>query len=303
MENNKNLVETTISYSNILQKKDLEPFGDYIFDPNSKNFKELNSLKSYNSNLNLLNLNFYKNAMKFFKGDLDSILHVSFRLVDDKSVIKKNNLNLLSFKSSEHDYQVNDMSNENANEIEDSNDDDDEEWISISKGNNNVKQDKTSIDQLISESKRLINEGKTYKDKSIRSNYNNRAKELINTAKVQYEQDQSNLIKSLLRISKKENKVDLHGLSVSNSINCVDQSLKLWWDDELNLREVNLKSNSQQSNALFVSSFIIITGRGIHSGGGIGKIKNSVYKFLKDSGYVFEDITAGFKINGKKRYL
>ena len=49
-----------------------------------------------------------------------------------------------------------------------------------------------------------------------------------------------------------------------------------------------------------LGSVLIITGRGIHSTGGISTIKASVNRYLINNNYIFNQPTSSFEITGKR---
>ncbi|KAG7910244.1 hypothetical protein KL907_001135 [Ogataea polymorpha] len=97
----------------------------------------------------------------------------------------------------------------------------------------------------------------------------------------------------------KTNKLDLHGLLVSEAQHCVQQVLKSWWRYEMEQRIIE-GTNLRGKKAIYVGDLDIITGRGFHSSGGVPKLKNLVHRLLNAENYIFEDIVLGFKVMGKK---
>ncbi|KAG7885520.1 hypothetical protein KL938_000552 [Ogataea parapolymorpha] len=97
----------------------------------------------------------------------------------------------------------------------------------------------------------------------------------------------------------KTNKLDLHGLLVSEAQHCVQQVLKFWWRYEMEQRIIE-GTNLRGKKAIYVGNLDIITGRGFHSSGGVPKLRNLVHRILNSENYIFEDIVLGFKVMGKK---
>ncbi|KAG7699392.1 hypothetical protein KL951_001109 [Ogataea haglerorum] len=98
----------------------------------------------------------------------------------------------------------------------------------------------------------------------------------------------------------KTNKLDLHGLLVSEAEHCVQQVLKSWWKFEMEQRILD-GTNLRGKKAMYVGYLDIITGRGFHSSGGVPRLRNLVHRILNSENYIFDDIVLGFKVMGKKR--
>ncbi|KAH3668516.1 hypothetical protein OGAPHI_002270 [Ogataea philodendri] len=103
----------------------------------------------------------------------------------------------------------------------------------------------------------------------------------------------------LIQHSLKTNKLDLHGLTVPEARTCVQQTLVKWWNSETEQRIME-GLNLRGSRAMYVCPLEIITGRGLHSSGGKPKLKILVHGILKSNNYLFEDITLGYLVTGKK---
>lgn len=94
-------------------------------------------------------------------------------------------------------------------------------------------------------------------------------------------------------------RLDFHGLSPSQATDILSKALTKWWNKEMEEREV---SNRRLNlvNVCCVNPLIVITGRGIHSVGGISKVRIQVRKYLKNSNFVFDEESSFFVIYGKK---
>lgn len=73
-----------------------------------------------------------------------------------------------------------------------------------------------------------------------------------------------------------------------------------WWSDELYHRENN-GGKLHLTKANHVGPLKVITGRGIHSAGGIPKVKNAVIRYLDTHKYLYDDNASAFIVKGKKR--
>ncbi|GMM53596.1 Cue2 protein [Maudiozyma humilis] len=94
-------------------------------------------------------------------------------------------------------------------------------------------------------------------------------------------------------------KLDFHGLLPDQATNILRKALKLWWDEEIQKREYNCK-RINLVNVCCIPPLIVITGRGIHSAGGVSKVRIQVKKLLKNSPFVFDEGASFFTIYGKK---
>lgn len=92
---------------------------------------------------------------------------------------------------------------------------------------------------------------------------------------------------------------DFHGFVPKDAIQVLQECLDKWWNQEIREREMN-SQNLSISKALNVAPIEIVTGRGIHSAGGISTLKIKVRKFLNDNHYVYWEEPAYFIVQGRK---
>ncbi|SCU89715.1 LANO_0D06106g1_1 [Lachancea nothofagi CBS 11611] len=92
---------------------------------------------------------------------------------------------------------------------------------------------------------------------------------------------------------------DLHGFLPHEAVLIAQTCLKRWWDEESNLRELNAH-RINLIKAQNVASFKIITGRGLHSLGGISKVRIKIKRFLEESSYAYIEEASFFIIEGKR---
>ena len=94
--------------------------------------------------------------------------------------------------------------------------------------------------------------------------------------------------------------VDFHGFTVVEAMNLVPLILNHWWNQELIHRQ-SIGQLQKFGNSASLGSVLIITGRGIHSTGGVSTIKASVNRYLINNNYIFNQPTSGsFEITGKR---
>jgi hypothetical protein len=111
---------------------------------------------------------------------------------------------------------------------------------------------------------------------------------------------QLSLQRRQLHLAKQEDRIDLHHFNVKNAKFTCSKALDEWWSDELKMREDVGKSEPGKI-ARLLEPFIIITGRGIHSDGGISKVRQAINAMLNKSPYIYDEPEVGvFKVKGRK---
>ncbi|EJS42974.1 cue2p [Saccharomyces arboricola H-6] len=97
-------------------------------------------------------------------------------------------------------------------------------------------------------------------------------------------------------------RLDFHGFLPSEALSILKLALNKWWSKEVTERELNSHNiNAYGSKVQFVSPLVVVTGRGIHSVGGISKVRLQVKNFLEKNHYIFWEEPSFFRIDGKKR--
>lgn len=97
---------------------------------------------------------------------------------------------------------------------------------------------------------------------------------------------------------KRSGDLDLHHLKLVSAILVTKLALKDWWQRELSEREYEGKLSKYGARAEFVSSLVLITGRGLHSAGGIPVIKRAVGNYLKTNGFLYDEGVGSFVVTG-----
>ena len=96
-------------------------------------------------------------------------------------------------------------------------------------------------------------------------------------------------------------KLDFHGYLPQEAESILRLALERWWNEEIMLRERNtIRLNLIEVR--FVQPLIVITGRGIHSVGGVSKVRIQVKKLLENEMFVFDERPSFFTVYGKKSY-
>lgn len=103
------------------------------------------------------------------------------------------------------------------------------------------------------------------------------------------------MIEGILSITR----LDFHGFLPNNAVQILKICLKIWWHEELVERELNSQKLSI-TNVIHVSPLEVVTGRGIHSVGGVSILKKRVKKFLDENNYAYWEEPSYFTIMGRK---
>ncbi|ODV81442.1 uncharacterized protein CANTADRAFT_43891 [Suhomyces tanzawaensis NRRL Y-17324] len=94
--------------------------------------------------------------------------------------------------------------------------------------------------------------------------------------------------------------IDLHGLKVTTAILVTQKALISWWSKEISAREYEGNLRRYGSKAVFEGPARIITGRGLHSVGGIPVIKMGIKNYLTKNRYVYEELVGSYVVLGKR---
>ncbi|QLG72650.1 hypothetical protein HG535_0D03580 [Zygotorulaspora mrakii] len=94
-------------------------------------------------------------------------------------------------------------------------------------------------------------------------------------------------------------RLDFHGFIPEDAIQILKICLKKWWNHELLERELKAQKLSI-SKAFNVSAVEVVTGRGIHSVGGVSVLRKRVKMFLDRENYLYWEEPSYFIVTGKK---
>ncbi|KAL6947152.1 hypothetical protein ACO0QE_002024 [Hanseniaspora vineae] len=95
-------------------------------------------------------------------------------------------------------------------------------------------------------------------------------------------------------------RADFHGFRPEEATRVSSILLSTWWNEEVLGREMN-NVKKEHSKVFCVSPYVIVTGRGIHSVGGVSKVRKAVKKLLDNQNYVYNEEASYFEVIGKKR--
>jgi hypothetical protein len=103
------------------------------------------------------------------------------------------------------------------------------------------------------------------------------------------------------QVYKRTGDLDLHSLRLTTALQVTRRALKEWWDEEIRLREQEGNLNRYGSEARFVDPIKVITGRGIHSTGGVSVIRRQVQYLLHTSNFIYIESVGHFVVRGHKK--
>ncbi|SCV01434.1 LAME_0G16204g1_1 [Lachancea meyersii CBS 8951] len=92
---------------------------------------------------------------------------------------------------------------------------------------------------------------------------------------------------------------DLHGFLPQEAAKLAQMCLSNWWDNETSLREMNAH-RPNLIKAQNIAPLKIITGRGLHSLGGVSKVRIKIKKLLDSNNYVYTEEPSYFIIEGRR---
>lgn len=94
--------------------------------------------------------------------------------------------------------------------------------------------------------------------------------------------------------------LDFHGWLPEDAATTAAQRLARWWAAELAQRELN-NTRLNQIEAVHVSPVTLVTGRGLHSTGGVPRVRIRVQRMLDELNYVYIEEPSRFTVTGRRR--
>ncbi|CAK9441659.1 uncharacterized protein LODBEIA_P55270 [Lodderomyces beijingensis] len=95
--------------------------------------------------------------------------------------------------------------------------------------------------------------------------------------------------------------LDLHNFKLVDALRTTKLVLSHWWDEEMRLRIEQGQMQKYGQLARFVGEITIITGRGLHSVGGVSMIRKFVKDYLVRQHFIFDEGLGKFDVKGKKK--
>lgn len=281
----------------------------HVSESDNKCWNELQHLIEGNPEL-LLPRKFYMLAMNWFNKDIYKVLNLAIVLNDYfeikpslKSMQNNENLKLgdirFSDRTTSNSYDIKSPDcfeferNDNKHKIEFGYNEDTNDFSS--NGSSSI-----TLNSLESRARNLKSVRNTTTDKFLKSHYSNCISETKKDIRTYHHTTQLTELKKKIEQAKMSFSIDLHSLSVQNAINALKIVLHYWWDTEMHFRNIE-NTKLELSNVVHVENFKIVTGRGLHSSGGIPKIKRATIRFLEDNGYKFNENVASVEVYGKRK--
>lgn len=132
----------------------------------------------------------------------------------------------------------------------------------------------------------------------------NSNKALVGASFANYKQQQQSSIpedaRNQLERARNGQLLDLHGFTVGVASTITRLALNIWWAKERQCREEQGQLHKYGLQAVFVSPLSVITGRGLHSAGGVPVVRMAVQRLLKMGNYVYDERVGAFVVEGKR---
>lgn len=269
-------------------------------------WSELQRIIDDNPELNLPE-NFYLVAMKWFHKDLDKILHTAIQLNDfstkrrgGKPSADPNRINLefLALNDDSVDCEHNHGGYSNSIIAQPT-----RSFEPVRRPAKDQQKYSTyppALEKLQWRAADLKQSRNTTGNKYLKSYYSHSIAETERKIRDLHDVSQAQEVDRRVAQAKRTFKIDLHALTVRNALQALNSCLNYWWDQEMHLRNVE-NTKFDFTGLRHVDPFVIITGRGLHSAGGIPKVKNATVTFLRQNGFKFEENTSIITVLGKRK--
>lgn len=292
---NKDKRQQSTTFAEVLKSKDSKINKENLNRLNEAK-RELAVIKNSNKSLYKIPNEFYISLLEYFEFDISKVINICFKILQDKKTLKelqKYDKELL-FSNLEKNFKV-DLIDSNDNGNENDGDDVKEFEYTKTKESSFKIDDKKTVEKLFKEAKRLRNES----DSIASVYYTDEAKKVFNLAKEKFEKNQINKMQKIENEGIRTSVIDLHELTVSQARSLCEKFVNDWWNEELRERELNGNS-SKISKTIYLQPITIATGRGLHSAGGIPKIRIAIAKYLDSAGYRYTETGSTIIVSGKR---
>ena len=245
---------------------------DYKYNPNATESKELWQFYHSNPDMQMLDKTFLINALEFFRGNCDQVLSLAFELAQEKgpslnsawSTGINNGLSSKGLKTAPIKFAPKQTT--------------DSYLILAQKFKTYTAKRKASV-PLFSSSPPSSSSSSTSASTIIKpSGQIERLNTYIGTGRL-----------------------DLHNFKLVDAIQTTKLVLSHWWDQEKKHREEQGQLQKFGNLAQFVHDIEIITGRGLHSVGGVSLIRKYVKEYLVRERFVFDEQVGKFDVKGKRK--
>lgn len=300
---------------NYTQECDNTSMSDNLKDDGSDTlldqyFSHLSLITDSSSNFNVPE-KFFVLGLTWFMNDFDKVLNLSLELQDYFPEKRKKKEAHIDFSDFENAYETENVYNKTST-IPLNNPIDSHGFFKIDKYGKFDKSGFSSAYGALSNNsslsvKELESHAKNYKksrdsssNKNLQAFYGHKISDTRQRIRDYQENEQLQLRNKKISFARKTWEIDLHDLSVQNAIDALEIVVNEWWETEMFHRNIE-NTKFELSTASHIKPLTVVTGRGLHSGGNIPKIKNAALKFLRNSSYKFIENTSTITIVGKRR--
>lgn len=221
---------------------------------------------------------FYTKLLVYFNGDVDKIVNVAKFIINHKA-FEKSQSKIIPISIKVQDSPK-------------------ESFKPVAKQHNKPLPARGEADYF-SKSNHYLQMAKSSSDKSVKAYYSKLASENKSLAIESFKENNYNLQDPVRNEYLQTGRLDLHGLTVEVAIDLVRRIVQEWWRSELDKRE-QLGKSTKYGKAIYVEPLHIITGRGIHSSGGVSKLKTAVRHYLNTGKIIFDENSSSFTVQGKR---
>lgn len=272
---------------------------------------ELETLIENNPRLDLPK-RFYLLAYGWFDEDVDKVLHLAIQLSDCFKAKPGNPGSILSTRQKEQlDVSSLGFTLETGNSGSDTcglskgmDGKDEGGFISHNKNAPAGKGTKADSGKMLEDlnlrARNLKNLSGSTNNKMLRSHYHGLISETKQSIHELHRSAQLDEVDRRIQDARRTFQIDFHDLTVQTAMYALGEIVDYWWDLEMHSRNVE-NTKFSITTTCHVDPLLIITGRGLHSGGGIPKIKNATVRFLEDHGFKYQDHTSSIEVIGKRR--
>lgn len=244
---------------------------------------------------------FYMLCINWFQNDVAKVIHLAVELntcfvkCKSKNSRKKRDQKVLDW--AQVTYALNTPNHGKSHEI------DSTEWNVLKPSLQNLSfraDSPKTLESLEQKARNLKNVRNVTNDKHLKAYYSNSIRDTKHKIRQHKDYVQISEVSSRVERAKTSHCIDFHDLTVQNAMTALEQVLTYWWDLEMHNRNIS-NTKFELVNVQHVPPFKIVTGRGLHSSGGIPKIKNATIKYLQLHKYKFEENASSIQVTGKRR--
>ncbi|QOU20623.1 hypothetical protein BRETT_000333 [Brettanomyces bruxellensis] len=262
--------------------------------------QELYAIRNSNSILKRMPSAFFTEAMKFFNNEVDQIFYVAACVAPTSPLQEeiKEQSETFGTTLAQQLHLDTDLS-AGSKKIR----------RPHKSGNEGLKPSKESFERmprniadyrsLIDQAQKMMNYASNTRHNGVAGFYAKEAAHRYAVARESFATEQVSLSQAKINEAKRTNKLDLHGFVVNSAVACCRKVLADWWNDEIKSR-VYHGDSLRSERCVRVEDFVLVTGRGLHSSGGVARIKPAIKKFLASNHYLYDEENSYIIVTGKR---